>query len=72
MRQIFSSPDSAETGLAQSRLEAAGIACKVRNGAASQAIPGIPFVTELWVLHYQDYEHARRLLSLGLANSNRP
>jgi hypothetical protein len=69
MRQIFSSPDSDEIGLAQSRLKAAGIACEIRNGAASQAIPGFPLVTELWVLRYQDYEHARRLLSLGLTNS---
>jgi hypothetical protein len=69
MRQIFSSPDNAEIGLAQSRLKAAGIPCEIRKGAVPQAIPGFPFATELWVLRYQDYEHARRLLSLGLTNS---
>jgi hypothetical protein len=69
MRHIFSSPDSAEIGVVQSHLEAAGIACQVRNQAASQAIPAFPFVAELWVLRYQDYEHARRLLSLGFTHS---
>ena len=69
MRHIFSSPDSAEIGLVQSQLEAAGIACKVRNLAVSQTIPVFPFVAELWVLRYQDYEHARRLLSLGFTDS---
>ena len=69
MRHIFSSPDSAEIGLAQSCLETAGIACEVRNQAVSQAIPVFPFVAQLWVLRYQDYEHARRLLSLGFTYS---
>ena len=65
MRQIFSSADSATIGLAQSRLEAVGIPCEIRNEAVSQAMAGFPFVSELWVLRDEDYEDARRLLSLG-------
>jgi hypothetical protein len=68
MRQIFSSPNSAEIGLAQSRLEAAGIACEIRNEAVSQAMVGFPFASELWVVRDEDYEDARRLLSLGVTN----
>jgi hypothetical protein len=69
MKQIFSSPNSAEIGLAQSRLEAADIACEIRNEAVSQAMAGFPFVSELWVLRDEDDEDARRLLSLGPTNS---
>ena len=62
MKQVFSSPDSAQIGLAQSQLDAAGIACEVRNDAVSQAMPGMPFMGELWVLRDEDYEDARRLI----------
>ena len=62
MKQVFSSPDSAQVGLANSRLDAAGIACEVRNEAVSQSLAGMPFMTELWVLRDEDYEDARRLL----------
>ncbi len=62
MKQVFSSPDSAQIGLAQSMLDAAGIACEVRNDAISQVLPGMPFVTELWVLRDDDCEEARRLI----------
>ena len=65
MKQIFSSPDNAQVGLAKSRLDAAGIACEVRNDAVSQAMPGMPFAAELWVLRDEDYEDARRLLLSG-------
>ena len=67
MKIVFSSPNSAEVGLAQSRLEAVGIACEVRNDAVSQINPGVAFMPELWVLRDQDYVDARRLL--GLAGS---
>jgi hypothetical protein len=62
MKQVFSSPDSSQIGLAQSLLEAAGIACEVRNDGVSQAIPGLPFAPELWVLRDADFEEARRLI----------
>ena len=65
MKQVFSSPDSAQVGLAKSRLDAAGIACEVRNEAVSQSLAGIAFATELWVLNDGDYEDARRLLLSG-------
>jgi hypothetical protein len=63
MKQVFSSPDSAQVGLAQSILEAAGIACEVRNEAVSQAMWAMPFIPELWVVRDEDYEEARRLVS---------
>ena len=70
MKQVLSSPDSAQVGLAQSILDAAGIACEVRNDAVSQAMPGMPFVPELWVLRDEDYAEARRLVaSAGSADS---
>jgi hypothetical protein len=70
MKRVFSSPDSARVGLAQSLLDAAGIGCEVRNDAVSQAVPGAPFNPELWVLRDADFEEARRLVSsVGEANS---
>lgn len=70
MKQVLSSPDSAQIGLAQSILDAAGIACEVRNDAVSQAMWGMPFIPELWVLRDQDYDEARRLvLSTGPADA---
>ena len=67
MKRVFSSPDSAQIGLAQSRLDAGGIACEVRNDAVSQAMPGMPFITELWVLRDEDYDDARSLILPGSA-----
>jgi hypothetical protein len=64
MKYLLSSPDSAQTGLAQGLLEAAGIECEVRNEALSQAVPGLTFITELWILHDEDYEEARSLIQL--------
>jgi hypothetical protein len=72
MRQVFSSLDSAQVGLAQSILDAAGIACEVRNDAVSQAVPGMQFNAELWVLRDGDYAEARRLvLSVGAASATK-
>ena len=48
-------------GLARSVLEAANIACEVRNEGVSQAIPSAPFAAELWVKD-EDFEEASRLL----------
>jgi hypothetical protein len=73
MKRVLASPDSAQIGLAQSILEAAGIACEVRNDAVSQAMPGMPFIPELWVLRDEDYEEARRrILSTGSAEDAKP
>jgi hypothetical protein len=70
MKRVFSSPDSAQVGLAQSILDAAGIACEVRNDAVSQAMWAMPFIPELWVVRDEDYEDARRLVrSVGAADS---
>jgi hypothetical protein len=63
MKQIFSSPDSAEVGMLASRLQSAGIACEIRN--ESQVIPGLPFQPELWIVSDADFEDASRLIGKG-------
>ena len=65
MEQVFSSPEARRLAWPKSQLDAAGIACEVRNDPISQAMPGMPFTTELWVLCDEDYEDARRLLLSG-------
>ena len=73
MRRVFDSPESAQVGLARTILEAAGIACEIRNDAVYQAVPGMPFIPELWVLRDEDYAEARRLVrSLGSADAVKP
>ncbi len=62
MKLIFSSLNSAELGLAQSQIEAAGIECEVRNEATSQALPTLPFAGELWILQDGDYEDACEII----------
>ena len=72
MKRVFSSSDSAQVALAQSILDAAGIACEVRNDAVSQAVPGMPFNPEFWVLRDEDYAEARRLVhSVGATGQDR-
>jgi hypothetical protein len=61
MKQVFTSADSAQVGLARSVLEAAKIRCEVREGA-SQTFPSVPFASELLVSD-EDYEEATRLLA---------
>jgi putative signal transducing protein len=60
MKQIFSSPDSAEVGLLASRLQSVGIDCEIRN--ETQVIPGLPFQPELWIVSDADYEDASKLI----------
>ena len=73
MRRVFVSPDSVQVGMAQSILQAARIACEVRNDAVSQAVPAVAFNPELWVLRDEDYEEARRLVrTLGPGGSAKP
>jgi len=67
MKYLFASPDPARIGLAQSLLDAAGIAWEVRNEAVSQSEIGMPFATELWVLHDADFEAASDLIKSGAA-----
>ncbi len=67
MKYLLSSPAPARIGLAQSLLDAAGIQWEVRNEAVSQTEIGMPFATELWVLHDEDYESARDLIHSGMA-----
>jgi hypothetical protein len=67
MKYLLSSTEPVRIGLAQSALDAAGIEWEVRNEAVSQAELGMPFATELWVLHDEDYEAARDLVQSGMA-----
>ena len=64
MKRLLLSLNSEHIGLAKSKLDAAEIPCEVRNDAVSQAIPGMAFATELWVLSDQDYDEARQLIGL--------
>jgi hypothetical protein len=74
MRLLYSSPDSAEVGLLKSVLDEAGIPCEVRNNCISQAIPGVPFYPELWIMNDENYCEASELLAAGrcCASSNEP
>ena len=64
MKQLFSSPDSVQIGLIRSRLEAAGIACEMRNEHLSSAVgPGTSFDPELWVLDDAQFTEASKLLA---------
>jgi hypothetical protein len=63
MKQVFTSPDSAQVGLMQSILASADIPCEVRNEALSQAMVGLPFAPELWILRDEDYDEATRVIS---------
>ena len=59
MKQLYSSPDSAQVALIRSILDAANVPFEVRNEAVSQAIP--PFSSEIWVQD-DDFEDANRLI----------
>src|SRR2546421_11509753 len=50
MKRVFSSPESAEVGLLQGRLEEAKIRGLIRKEAASQAFPGATCQRELSVM----------------------
>jgi hypothetical protein len=63
MKLLFSSPDSAEIGLLNGRLESAGICCEIRNEFLSPAMPGAPFYPEIWVLKDEDLAEAHELLT---------
>jgi len=65
MKYLYSSPDPARVGLVQSLLDVAGIEWELRNQAVSQAGFGMPFATEPWGLHDQDYESARDMIQSG-------
>ena len=62
MKRIFASPERAQVDLSRSVLESANIPCEIRNEAVSQ-LPGMAFISELWVLHDSDYAEAARLLA---------
>ena len=63
MKRIFASPDSVQVGLVRSVLESAQIPCELRNEAVSQVMPGLPFISELWVLHDEHYDEAVQVLT---------
>jgi len=47
----------------QSILDSAEIPCEMRNEAVSQAMVGLAFAPELWVLRDEDYDEAKRVIS---------
>ncbi len=61
MRQIYSSPNSAEVGLVQSFLDTTGIAYELRND--TQTLAGMAFAEEIWVLRDEDYPEASALIA---------
>jgi hypothetical protein len=63
MKQLFSSPDSAEIGLLRSRLEAAGIECETRNEYSTISMYGAAFYPEIWVLKDEKFAEASQLLA---------
>lgn len=69
MKQLLTSTDPVQVGLARSVLEAADIASEVRNESVSQTMMGIPFAPELWVSD-EDYVEATRLLALPQTGDN--
>jgi len=62
MKRVFTSPDSAETGLLKNMLEKAGIRCMETNEQMAQTIPTAEFQAELWVENEADYPAAVALL----------
>ncbi len=46
----------------QSILDSANIPCEVRNDAVSQAMIGVLFEPELWVLRDEDYDEAKQVI----------
>lgn len=62
MKRLMTTASSAEAGLLQSRLEESGIACELRNEFAAQALPGMAFDPEVWVLDDAQYAEAKELL----------
>jgi hypothetical protein len=62
MKLVYSSFNTTEVGLAQSRLETAGIEAEVRNDVVSSMMLGAPFCAELWVLNDEDFEEAKALI----------
>ncbi|HVU09214.1 MAG TPA: DUF2007 domain-containing protein [Verrucomicrobiae bacterium] len=63
MKLVFTSPRSELVGLMQGILESAKIPCEIRNNVVSQALVGLQFSPELWVLRDKDYDEAMALIS---------
>ncbi len=62
-REVFTSPDSAETGYYKSILDAAGVICYIRNEYADNpALAGETYQPTLCVVDDGDYDEAVRIL----------
>jgi hypothetical protein len=62
MKFVLSGPEISTIGLHAERLRRAGIACEIRNQAASSLFPGSVAHAELWVLQDADLPKARAIL----------
>jgi hypothetical protein len=61
MKQVLSLAESAELELLKNVLEEGGIHCVLKNAQIAQALPIMPFNTELWVLNDNDLPQAQQL-----------
>jgi len=69
MRQVFVSQHLFEVEMRKEQLEQVGISCTIKNQRSSGLAGEIPFTEvfpELWVIHDEAYDRARRLLDDGL------
>ena len=66
MKRLIADSTRTEIGLVRGLLERAGIACITKNEQLAGALGDIPFLEcepELWVVHDDDLERARQILS---------
>ncbi|MBI1840221.1 MAG: DUF2007 domain-containing protein [Verrucomicrobia bacterium] len=68
MKRIYSTPENARIGLIRGLLEAAGIGYEIRNEGISQAIPGILFMPEIWILRDEDEAESKEIIQSILSS----
>lgn len=61
MKKVITLAETAELELLKNVLDEAGIRCVLKNAQLAQALPIMPFETELWVLKDEDMPQALAL-----------
>jgi len=61
MKRVMTLSESAELELLKNVLEEGGIHCVLKNAQLAQALPIMPFNTELWVVNDADLPQAQEL-----------
>lgn len=72
MKRIRTAATLAEIGLYKGILDAADIACVVRNQTMSQMAGSVPYgdvLPELWVAHERDWERAESALTAAVPDA---